>query len=271
MPKIGRKYEGASVAKRLVEARIIRLMQSATNVHLLLKPLQEYMYYEGGVISGAEDDDQLLINLVKEYVSSGAIPPKFIACKELLNIYLKRSGPEGKVIVWSNFIHNINSLSYYLTNQGIGNEVLYGATPVETEHDQDSMKTREQIISRFHDEQSPYKVIIANPYAVGESISLHRACRNAVYLDRNYNATPFIQSKDRIHRYGLDEDAKVNYHYLVSKNSIDLAIHNALLFKEERMQMLIEDEEIPLFKVYKSEEEEFNADIAELIRMYNAK
>ncbi len=228
------------------------------------------MYYEGSVISEAEDDDQLLANMVKEYASSDTIPPKFVACKELLNSFLKLPGPEGKVIVWSNFIHNIDSLSNYLKTQGIHNEVLYGATPVETERDQDGMKTREQIITGFHDAQSPHKVIIANPYAVGESISLHHACRNAIYLDRNYNATPFIQSKDRIHRYGLGKDAKVNYHYLVSKDSIDLAIHEALAYKEERMQMLIESEEILLFKVYKNEEEEFNADIAELIRIYHA-
>ena len=56
----------------------------------------------------------------------------------------------------------------------------------------------------------------------------------------------YIQSKDRIHRYGLKKDDNVNYYYLLSEKSIDEAIHERLLIKEERMLDLIEREPIPL-------------------------
>ena len=32
---------------------------------------------------------------------------------------------------------------------------------------------------------------------------------NAIYVDRMFNATEFMQSMDRIHRYGLDSEGKV--------------------------------------------------------------
>ena len=42
--------------------------------------------------------------------------------------------------------------------------------------------------------------LIALPQACSESISLHKACQNAIYYDLNYNAAEFLQSLDRIHR-----------------------------------------------------------------------
>ena len=49
----------------------------------------------------------------------------------------------------------------------------------------------------------------ANPAAAGEGISLHTVCHHAIYVDRSFNATEFMQSMDRIHRYGLDEYGNV--------------------------------------------------------------
>ena len=89
--------------------------------------------------------------------------------------------------------------------------------------------------------------MIANPFTISESISLHKTCHNAIYLDRNFNAGQFIQSKDRIHRYGLKPDNKTNYYYIISENSIDETINRRLIFKEKRMTQIIETAPIPLF------------------------
>jgi hypothetical protein len=62
-------------------------------------------------------------------------------------------------------------------------------------------------------------VIIANPFAVAESILLHKACHNAIYLECSFNAAHFMQSNDRIHRYGLGEDVLTNYYYLLLAGS----------------------------------------------------
>ena len=63
---------------------------------------------------------------------------------------------------------------------------------------EEQILTREKIVRAFQSEDCPFKVIIANPFAVAESISLHKACHNAIYLERSFNAAHFVQSKDRI-------------------------------------------------------------------------
>jgi hypothetical protein len=44
----------------------------------------------------------------------------------------------------------------------------------------------------------------------------------------------YMQSKDRVHRYGLDDNDVINYYYLISENSIDQTIHDRVLEKEQR-------------------------------------
>ena len=91
------------------------------------------------------------------------------------------------------------------------------------------------------------KVILANPAAVAESISLHKICKNAIYLDKSFNAAHYMQSKDRIHRVGLKKDDVVNYYYIFSKDSVDELIHSRLIMKEQRMLSVIEGKLVPLF------------------------
>ena len=43
-------------------------------------------------------------------------------------------------------------------------------------------------------------------------------------MERSFNAAHFIQSKDRIHRYGLEPETETNYYYLLSEESIDEVI-----------------------------------------------
>ena len=83
--------------------------------------------------------------------------------------------------------------------------------------------------------------------AVAESISLHKACHNAIYIERSFNAAHFIQSKDRIHRYGLPAGTTTNYYYLVSEDSIDETIDERLAVKENRLIEIMESMPIPLF------------------------
>ena len=164
--------------------------------------------------------------------SANETPAKFIKAKEIIeNIILNG----GKVVVWAIYIKNILDFAEYLTSCGISCKTLYGATPVATgDEDDDEVETREKIIAEFHKSDSAFKVIIANPFAVSESISLHKACHNAIYIERSFNAAHFIQSKDRIHRYGLKPDIETNYYYLLSENSVDSVIHDRLCAKETK-------------------------------------
>ena len=156
----------------------------------------------------------------------------------------------------------------YLESQGIPCQELYGATPVEKEgiDDDKFVLTREKIVKAFQHPDCPFKVIIANPFAVAESISLHKACHNAIYIERSFNAAHFVQSKDRIHRYGLEPDTITNYYYVLSRDTVDETIDTRLTEKERRMTEIMESMPIPLFN--NISEDLGDEDIKALIKDY---
>lgn len=231
----------------LSQARIIRLMQAATDPIMLKKPLEDFFIdedFSNGLLNNIEDEK--ILKYILEY-DNLEVPAKFIKVKELISEIIKNG---GKVVVWATFIHTINRLKEYLFEYGIDSQVLYGAIPVEKdniEEDCDNILTREKIIKDFQQEKCLYSVLIANPYAVSESISLHKACHNAIYIERSFNAAHFVQSKDRIHRYGLAPDIKTHYYYVISENTIDETIDTRLNDKEHRMNEIMESMPIPLF------------------------
>lgn len=249
----------------LVKARLIRLMQAATNPDLLRIPLQNFV--------GIEDfdpdtvpEDSTLIKDVLQY-SANETPAKFIKAREIIEQILADG---GKVVVWAIYIKNILDFRDYLTSCGIPCKTLYGATPVATgdeDDDDEAIETREKIIAEFNNPNSAFKVVIANPFAVSESISLHKACHNAIYMERSFNAAHFIQSKDRIHRYGLKPGTETNYYYLLSEDSIDSVINDRLIAKETRLREIIESMPIPLFSNVELEtgDDDIKALIAEYV------
>lgn len=227
----------------LVKARLIRMMQAATNPALLSVPLKKFADY-GGFDADVVGEDDILIRDILQYTSN-EVPAKFVKAKEIIEKIISEG---GKVIVWAIYVKNILDFEEYLKSQGIDCRTLYGATPVATgDEDEDTVETREKIIADFHRKDSSFSVIIANPFAVSESISLHKVCHNAIYIERSFNAAHFIQSKDRIHRYGLKPGTQTNYYYLISENSIDEVIHDRLIAKETRLREIIESMPIPLF------------------------
>lgn len=228
----------------LVKARLLRMMQAATNPSLLSMPLKNFASFEG-FDRNAVSEDTSLISDVLQYAKLET-PAKFIKARELIEQIVADG---GKVVVWAIYIKNILDFEKYLLSCGIPCKTLYGATPVATgDEDEDEVETREKIIAEFNKLDSAFKVIIANPFAVSESISLHKACHNAIYMERSFNAAHFIQSKDRIHRYGLEPETETNYYYLLSEESIDEVIHDRLIEKETRLRDIIESMPIPLFE-----------------------
>ena len=255
------------VAAKLRKARWIRMLQCATNPNLLAKPLDNYLAEEG-ITSELDIDDSEIMKSIISYKESGEIPPKFVAVADHIERTIINEGPSGKVIVWAIFIQTMHDFQDYLNSRGIRSELIYGAVPTENDDLPSDIKSREQIIRDFHDPECEYKVIIANPFATGESISLHKACHNAIYLEKNFNASMFIQSKDRIHRFGLKKGDFINYRFFLSENTIDEVVHDRVLFKESRMLDVIEHEEIPLISMNSADNEEDESDIKAIIRHY---
>ena len=252
--EVNREQSESSLHDVLVRAKMIRLQQVATNPALLSVPLSAFSAEYGEDLSTVEAEDTSIMRDIMRFYDEN-VPAKYEECLKLVRQIIERG---EKVIVWVIFIKNIESLSDYLSKNGIKNRLLYGATPVATEdmREEDYYLTRESIVKEFHNPDSDFKVIIANPFAVAESISLHKACHNAIYLERSFNCAHYMQSKDRIHRYGLSKDINTNYYYILSEDSIDETIDSRLRTKEKRMLEIIESMPIPLFKNLSDEGDE---------------
>ncbi len=249
----------------LAQARTIRLMQAASDPAMLKTPLRNFFEDEEFPIEAYQTiDDSNVLKSIMDF-ESNEVPAKYIAVKQLVNKILANN---EKVVIWATFIHTIHGLKHYLEKQGILCQELYGEIPVEIENSKDNefVLTREKIVKAFQHPDCPFKVIIANPFAVAESISLHKACHNAIYIERSFNVAHFVQSKDRIHRYGLEQGTITNYYYILSRGTIDETIDTRLFEKERRMTEIMESMPIPLFN--NISDDLGDEDIKALIRDY---
>jgi SNF2 family DNA or RNA helicase len=253
----------ATAKDALNKARLIRLRQAATNPKMLIKPLlgalevsdegsdpnaQYAFQYDEGI-----NDSEIFKDIIT--YSKSITPAKFIAIKQLYEEKIKPT--KGKVIIWTIFIQNADELQEFLSASGIRSRLLIGRIP---------QNEREEIVDKFNNpENYEFDVVIANPFSVSESISLHEGCHNAIYMERDYNASNFIQSKDRIHRVGLATGTITHYYYLVSPDSIDEVVHARLSVKTKRMEEII-NEDIPLFqRIHDNDETDI---ITSLLRDY---
>lgn len=244
----------ATVRDILNKAKLIRLRQASTNPSLLLQPLKDALEHHYDL--DEVDPNARITENINEYLDDSEIffkirafaqqhvPIKFIKIKNLLTERIFPSN--GKVIIWTIFIQNAKQLQKFLQNEGIPSKLLIGEIGQEE---------REKTIEKFNDSDNlDFQVIIANPFSVSESISLHKGCHNAIYMERDYNCSMFLQSKDRIHRYGLPAGQETNYYYVIAKDTIDGVIDKRLAIKAERMSKIIDDD-IPLFARIDDEDE----------------
>lgn len=243
MPQIRAAMQGGK--STLVRARLIRLRQAAVNPSLLLKPLDDEGFFDVEASAAFSVGELEVAQLVSQFSPERDLVRLHQAVELVRDIIARQQ----KVVIWSYFIGNLHLLKEILAPYAQFVEVVTGATPVLTdteESNEGEITTREAIIDRFHrsDETS---ILIANPQAVGESISLHKAARTAVYFDRDFNAGRFIQSKDRVHRYNPTPLGDVEYFFLTAPRTIDNVIDQRLAIKEQRLTDLVESEEVPLF------------------------
>lgn len=139
-----------------------------------------------------------------------------------------------KSIVWCNFVDTINVIYKVLKDKGYYVKTIYGDT---------EQSEREKIIDEFN--YGTLQILVTNPATLAESVSLHKACHDAHYLELNYNLYQYLQSRDRIHRLGLKDSDKTNYYIYLNyyddemKKSKDYDIYKALKKKEELMEKSI--------------------------------
>lgn len=170
-------------------------------------------------------EDAKLSTLVSNYLEYEQ-PWKFRSILEQVKM-LSENGK--KVIIWSSFVGNLAALKRYLTK--FQPAVVYGGT---------AQIDRELEIQRFRNDPN-CSVLLTNPQTLGEGISLHMQCNDAIYLDRTYNAGLYLQSLDRIHRLGLPPETETNITFFQTKNSIDERVRQRLEIKIANLSRFLHD------------------------------
>ena len=196
-------------------------------------------------------------DFVGELLAEGDSPKLKYVCNRARE--LAKQG--HKVLIWSSFVANVELISERLSD--LGAVYIHGGVDAG---DEDEGETREGKIKRFHDDPTVW-VLVANPAAASEGISLHTVCHNAIYMDRTFNAAHYLQSEDRIHRLGLRQEDKTIIEIVECSDTIDEAVRTRLNAKVARMAEALEDDSlrvdpIPYDPLDGEDEDEYTAGLA---------
>lgn len=221
----------------LRRGRPMRLLQAASNAAVLK---------EGNYGRASEGATPTLLTRIGDFDPIASPPAKFLAAGEIIS----RLGSTEKCVVWSNFIRNLDQFSRFARDQlGVtvfqvdGRVAARAQDIASTAEVADDDESREVVIARFLSHRGS-ALLVTNPASCSESISLHRSCRNAIYLDRTYDCAQWLQSIDRIHRLGLPADAEVRVFVLRALSdghaTADDLVDASLRAKQARMLQLLQ-------------------------------
>lgn len=140
-----------------------------------------------------------------------------------------------KILIWSSYVRNVEYIAARLSD--LGAVYIHGGVDAG---DEDDDETREGKIKLFHDDENTM-VMVANPAAASEGISLHRVCHHAMYLDRTFNAAHYLQSEDRIHRFGLPPDQETIIEIIECAETVDETVQERLAYKVGKAAEALED------------------------------
>lgn len=251
LTQLSESPQDRNVLREWRRARVVRLLQIASNPTLLRRQCDEFG------LPPIELHNVPLSTAIEHY-GDYEVPAKIALVSELAKEIC--SGGE-KIVIWSTFVHNLQMIANLL--EVFDPVIIHGG--IATNSDKDEI-TREGLIKKFKDDPN-CKILIANPAACAESISLHKVCHQAIYLDRSFNCAHYLQSIDRIHRLGLPETQKTFYHLIIAEGSIDEVVHDRLREKMKIMHQVLESDLPSYLPGYWSEdlgtEEEVDFDLVE--------
>jgi len=245
----GRHLQGLAVHDRLQFRRfamcVQHMIQAASNPSLLA--------------SSSLANHDLLIDVLREGISAKLN----YACS-----LTRKWVDEGhKVVIWSSFVKTVEHLAGLLADTGA--HFIHGG--VVTSEDIDAYDTREAKIRDFNRADSQCRVLVANPAACSEGISLHHVCHRAIYIDRNYSAAHYLQSEDRIHRIGLSPDVQTYITILYTPGTIDESVDRRLQSKVNTMRIILDDPDLSIQPLNLDDEDDIEGlnaeDIDDIRRM----
>lgn len=213
---------------------VMYLLEAATNPALLGPAIggtrSKLAFPEQPIPSGSS-----IGQLILEY-GRHETPRKF---EKLAAMVAANAAEERKTLIWSNFVGNLTELAERVLAP-YRPALVYGAIP--SGEDPDAV-TREAELRRFREEDS-CRVLLANPAAMSEGVSLHQVCHDAIYLERTFNAGQYLQSLDRIHRLGLAPGIETRITFLVSEHTVDETVDDRVRVKAERLAAMLSDPEL---------------------------
>ncbi|MFF7096614.1 DEAD/DEAH box helicase [Streptomyces rubradiris] len=201
----------------------LRLLMAATSPALLLEGATKHeplAYQLPPLEIPAGSSLYSLMQNLPDYELS----PKY---KEAAAIIAENAAQGRKTLVWTTFVRSLTTLAQMLEKYSPA--VVYGGTP-----------DREEQLRRFREDPS-CMVLISNPATLGEGISLHHVCHDAVYVDRDFMAGRYLQSLDRIHRLGLAPDTETRVTVIAARGTIDEVVEVRLDQKLEFMGKILDD------------------------------
>jgi SNF2 family DNA or RNA helicase len=234
------RYRGDLALERDDRRRLDRLgrimmylLEAATNPMLMVAGSDEDDQ-EGFVHPPLELQGDEPITRLLEHYREHEIPWKYDKVAEIVK---EAAGHGRKVIIWSTFVRNLKILSACLKEYQPA--MVHGGVPPEDGAPAGAV-TRDAELDRFRNDPTCH-VLLANPAACGEGVSLHHWCHHAVYLDRTFNAGHYLQSQDRIHRLGLQVGVLTRFTLLLSRGSIDEHVDGRLRDKVTALGKLMND------------------------------
>jgi SNF2 family DNA or RNA helicase len=221
------KLEERSLVLDLRKALMVRLLQAASNPTLLAEYSCEFK------IPPLSADGVDLEQLINNY-SSYETPNKLTVAATLA----KKLSEEGKKsIIWTSFVHNAETIHQLVAKSGIKTVLVTGSTV----KDESIENNRDSLLHQFKSDPS-VRVLVATIPSIAESVSLHKDCHDAIYVDRTFNCGLYMQSMDRIHRVGLPPKTDTRYHLLIGIGTLDEIIETRLKHKMEIMHQILNDD-----------------------------
>jgi SNF2 family DNA or RNA helicase len=148
---------------------------------------------------------------------------KYDALKDLLETICFKH----QVIVWTSFVHTYGKIADVAKELGHACSFVVGG-----------QKTPERELELKQFELGETRVLVANAAAGGEGLNLQHASY-MIYFSKTFNLTHNIQSEARAYRAGSERHGSVVRIDLLTKDTVEERIHNALEHKKKVQDVLL--------------------------------
>ena len=134
--------------------------------------------------------------------SYNSIPPKMHETIKIVNQAIKNN---SKVIVWTNFVKNVEFIVKNIGQNAVG---IHGNIDLEE---------RNNLIEQFQ-KSNEIDVLVATPGVAKEGLTLTEA-NYAIFFDRDFSLDSYLQAQDRIHRMSQEKTCYI--YKLLATDTID--------------------------------------------------